>query len=77
MTRLHADTCEAEADHPHDCAAATELARLRAFAEAVRDEFACIGRGKAECIGLDGDEGSGHVDDCWHCGAEQALERAR
>jgi hypothetical protein len=63
----HADTCEAEADHPHDCATASELARLRAFAEAVRDEVACSGP----------DLRADHVDDCLHCAAVQALERAR
>lgn len=69
MTR-HADYCEAERDHDHSCGTATELARLRAFAEAVRDEIACIGH--------DGDEeGTEHVDDCWHCGAEAALETPR
>ena len=70
MTRTHADTCEAEADHDASCGTATELARLRAFAEALRDEI--------ECIGHDGDEeGTEHADDCWHCGAVRALERAR
>ena len=67
--RRHLDACEAEADHPLDCATATELARLRAFAEAIRDEvFATCPHGGHGC---------GDVDDCWHCYATQALERAR
>lgn len=70
MTRTHAAMCEAEADHPHDCSLATELARLRAFAEAVRDEV--------QCVGMEGhlDDGQ-HLTDCLHCAAAKALERAR
>jgi hypothetical protein len=65
--RRHAAWCEAEAGHDHDCAPATELARLRAFATAVRDEFVCV---------LEGEERpEDHVDDCWRCYAEQAMER--
>jgi hypothetical protein len=66
----HADTCEAEADHPHDCATATELGRLRAFAEAVREEFECVDDNNDALP-------ENHVDDCLHCYAVQALERAR
>jgi hypothetical protein len=62
--------CEAEADHPHDCSLATELARLRAFAEAVREEFLCT----ASADDLDD---AAHLTDCWRCYAVQALERAR
>jgi hypothetical protein len=66
----HVGECEAEPGHALDCATATRLARLTAFAEAVRDEI--------DCVGHDGDEeGTEHVDDCWHCGAEQALEPVR
>jgi hypothetical protein len=66
----HADYCEAEQGHAHDCATATELARLRAFAEALADEI--------ECVGHDGDEeGIEHDDACWHCGAERAMEDPR
>jgi hypothetical protein len=61
----HSTSCEADTGHALDCATATELARLRAFAEQVRDEFSCVG------LMPDGT----HVDDCWHCGAAQALER--
>jgi hypothetical protein len=71
MTRHHADTCEAEADHDDSCQTATELARLRAFAEAVRDEFRC------DIEGCGGDEPEDHVDDCWSCAAAQALGRTR
>jgi hypothetical protein len=58
---------------------ATELARLRAFAEAVRDEVQCSGFTPAP----GDDRGSAalahdqHLDDCLHCAAELALERAR
>jgi hypothetical protein len=65
MTRHHADTCEAEADHDYDCGTMTELARLRAFAEMIRDEIGCVCRHQQD------------ADDCFHCAAEQALERAR
>jgi hypothetical protein len=68
MTRHHADTCEAEADHDDSCGTATELARLRAFAEAVRDEFPCFDDGDPALVAKDD-----HVDDCWHCYALQAL----
>lgn len=67
----HADWCEAERDHVGSCATATELGRLRAFAEAVRDEWECY---------RDSDElplPDDHVDDCWHCDALQALGQAR
>jgi hypothetical protein len=74
--RAHAAMCEAEADHPHDCSLATELARLRAFAEAVRDDFSCMVKDAARDDAPDA-EGCGDVDDCWHCYAVQALERAR
>ena len=61
----HADWCEAETDHPLDCATATELGRLRAFAEACRDESphtsSLLGREPA--------------DSCWHCAAIAALEK--
>jgi hypothetical protein len=67
--------CEAEADHPHDCSLATELARLRAFAEAVREEFECTSPGPLPDHITD--SMADHVDDCLHCAATQALERAR
>jgi hypothetical protein len=72
MTRLHNDTCEAEVGHLNDCATATELARLRAFAEAVRDDFDCMAKDDAPDA-----EGCGDVDACWHCYALQALGRTR
>jgi hypothetical protein len=68
----HTDSCEAEPGHPWDCATATELCRLRAFAEAVRDEFMCGAESTPE-----GDIPPDHVDDCWRCYAVQALERAK
>lgn len=67
--KQHTPWCEAEGDHDHDCAAATELTRLRAFTEAVRETFACTAQGE--------DKRDDHVDDCFHCYADQALERAR
>lgn len=66
MTRHHADTCEAEVDHDDSCATASEIARLRAFAEAVRDEFSCMSSPERH-----------GPDDCWHCAAVQALEGPR
>lgn len=66
----HAPYCEAESDHKLDCATATELARLRAFAEAVRDSVGCTEPAN-EPVPVD------HYDACLHCAAEQALERAR
>jgi hypothetical protein len=81
--RAHTDWCEAEADHPHDCATATQLARLRAFAEAVRDEVHCnglpvvtggiVGLGEQDRADLE----AAHRDDCFHCAAVQALEPPR
>lgn len=75
----HSPTCEADGAHDGDCATATELGRLRAFAEAVRDEVACSGFTPApgddrESAALAHDQ---HLDDCLHCAALQALERAR
>jgi hypothetical protein len=75
----HADYCEAELHHPHDCATATRIERLRAFAEAVRDEVACAGFVQAT---LD-DRASAavahdaHLTDCLHCAAVEALEVPR
>lgn len=79
----HADYCEAEPGHALDCATATRLARLTAFAEAVRDEIHCDGLP----IVLAGAEGlndqaradleAAHRDDCFHCYALQALEPVR
>jgi hypothetical protein len=66
----HMDWCEADTGHDYGCATATELAKLRAFAQAVRDEIECIGHGGDE-------EGTEHADDCWHCGAADALEVPR
>jgi hypothetical protein len=83
MTRPHAAICEAEADHRHDCATATELGRLRAFAEAVREEVHCDGLpmvlGGIEGLGEEAraDLEAAHRDDCFHCAATKALERAR
>lgn len=73
MTRSHSPTCEADGAHDGDCATATELARLRAFAEAVRDEIGCSDDNRPAYYA----EAEDHVDDCWHCAALQALERAR
>jgi hypothetical protein len=67
---IHTDSCEAEPGHTGDCATATELARLRAFAEAVRDEWDCF---LPEGAAVPED----HTDDCWRCAAEQALERVK
>jgi len=64
----HAEWCEAESDHPYNCATATELARLRSFVEAVRDEFEC-GASDAQMARPE------HVDDCWHHGALDALRK--
>ena len=70
MTR-HTLACDHDGAHPGlDCATATELARLRAFAEAVRDEFTCLGPLEARVA-------DDHTDDCLHCAAEQALERVK
>jgi hypothetical protein len=69
---IHSSFCQADTGHTLDCATATELARLRAFAEAVRDEWQCTLAGEVvEEMPAD------HVDDCWHCYATQALERVR
>lgn len=65
---VHSDTCEAEADHPLDCGTASELGRLRAFAEQMHAEFPCT---------LESVTADDHVDDCVHCAALAALERAR
>ena len=67
--RTHPDWCEGAPDHDDACATATELARLRAFAEIVRDEFHCSTPDVPEDA-LPED----HVDDCWHHLALQALE---
>jgi hypothetical protein len=64
--RHHANDCEAEADHPHDCATATRLAQLTALAQDVVNEVEC-----PSCGGCAG------VDPCLHCAAEQALEPPR
>jgi hypothetical protein len=71
----HADNCQADTGHTLDCATATELAKLRAFAEAVRDEWECPEKTPSD--GEDYPDGCGDVDDCWHCYAAQALERVR
>jgi hypothetical protein len=82
--RVHTIACDADGPHaPLDCATASELARLRAFAEAVRDEFTCLGApvGPTDDVPLSNevidDLQAAHRDDCWHCAAEQALEGAR
>ena len=67
---IHVDTCEADLGHTGDCATATELAKLRAFAEAVRDEWECF-------LADDTPVPDDHVDDCWHHAALQALERVK
>lgn len=83
MTRHHADTCEAKSDHDHDCGTATDLVRLRAFAEMVRDEVHCDGfptvLAGAEEMGdeLRADALAAHRDDCFHCAALMALGQAR
>jgi hypothetical protein len=64
----HEDWCEAELDHVLDCGSATELCRLRSFAEAVRDEFECSAP-EAEVADAE------HVTDCWQHAAIDALER--
>lgn len=69
----HSSFCEADTGHALDCATATELAKLRAFAEAVRDEFDC----ETDKY-VSGDPGGcGDVDDCWHCYAAAVLEPAK
>jgi len=73
LPREHADSCEAEPGHASDCQTATELARLRAFAEAVRDEMEC----SDPDLDDNGKYSDAHIADCFHCAAEQALERAR
>lgn len=65
----HEPWCDADGAHAGDCRTAVRLARLQAFAEAVRDEFHCTAAG-GDASRFD----DGHVDDCWHCYAEQALE---
>lgn len=65
--RSHEPWCEGDGAHPGDCKSATRLARLTAFAESVRDEF--------ECTDHDDVDREAHVDDCWHCYAQQALEK--
>lgn len=70
--RTHADWCEADHNHLHDCEIATELARLRAFAEAVRDEFTCT-TPDAEEDALSEE----HNEECWHHAALAALGRPR
>jgi hypothetical protein len=80
MTR-HTLACDADGSHaPLDCATASRLARLEAFAEAVRDEFACHGYPSTE-IDVDGsvsqEAKAAHVEDCWSCYAAEALEGAR
>lgn len=79
MTRHHADTCEADTGHDNDCGTASELARLRAFAEAVRDDVGCAGHIP---VVTDDDEAmaqqlADHLADCLHCAALQALGQAR
>lgn len=65
----HADFCEAEFPHDlDDCAMATELARLRAFAEGMREEFPCT---------LESVDAVDHADDCVHCAATEALGGTR
>jgi uncharacterized membrane protein len=69
-TVAHAGFCEAEQGHAQDCATATRLARLQAFAEAVRDEFQCTAQ-------QDDLDDATHLTDCWQCAALQALEPVR
>lgn len=79
MTRHHADTCEADTGHDNDCGTATELVRLRAFAEAVRDDVGCAGYddyGNQNEV-VQADLLAAHLDDCLHCAALQALGQAR
>lgn len=66
----HADWCEGDTGHDYDCGTATKLAKLTAFAEAVRDEFKCT---------EDGDQPrtADHLSGCWHCVALDALETPR
>jgi hypothetical protein len=64
----HSSFCQADTGHTLDCATATELARLRAFAETVAEEFACF-------LPEDTPAPDDHLDDCWHHAALQALER--
>ena len=64
--RQHANRCEAEADHPHDCATATRLAQLTAIVQDVVNEVACPSCG-----------GCADIDPCLHCAAERALEPPR
>jgi hypothetical protein len=66
----HSSFCQADTGHTLDCATASELARLRAFAEAVRDEWQCNWAD-------DEPRPDDHIDDCWHCYAAQALERVK
>lgn len=61
----HADWCEADSGHLYYCGTATEMARLRAFAESMRDEFTCD-EPADEC----------DPDDCLHHAALAALEKA-
>jgi hypothetical protein len=65
--REHEPFCDADGAHPGDCKTAVRLARLTAFAEAVRDEVECTDEDGCAAARED------HVDDCWHCYAEQAL----
>lgn len=64
----HEPWCEGDGAHPGDCKTATRLARLTAFAEAVRDEFECSGELPEFPATIEN-----HVGDCWHCYAERAL----
>jgi hypothetical protein len=67
----HEDWCEADPGHAHDCRTATELARLRSFAESVRMEFSCT---KPDVFDED-HLPVGHEDDCWHHAAILALAK--
>lgn len=65
--RTHGNSCEADTGHDYDCGTATQLAKLTAFAEAVRDEFTCT-------VDRDHPATEDHVQDCWHHAACEALE---
>lgn len=77
--RKHHDRCEAEADHPHDCATATRLAQLTAFAEDIRDGWThtCPQPGDPPPGPLTAEEHDPPAVECWPCLAQQALEPPR
>ncbi len=74
--RQHWDRCQAETNHAHDCATATRLAQLTAFAEDIRDGWThtCPQPGDPPPDPLTPEEHDPAPVECYPCLARRALE---